>query len=469
MPRSFCIAVGVVLGCALQAAEPAVLSVPSFEVGRNLQVFTSAKLSQPAPGSGLSMTVSSDNADSILLSESPDRPGSRQLTLALSPGAVESPDFYVQALNGTGVATYTASAPGYAPAKGKVTIARSGVVAKMPQFRTTARTPARVMLYSVMLDDSGKPVRDQPVRAGFAARIRVASSNPDVGAVLDPEIVIPGAAGSAMTLFKPKAPGQTVLKIGAPEGFDTPAEGAEIQANADVPGIGMMGEVRIGKDLQVEGDILLGENAPEEGLDVTLTSNDPQKVVLSPKIDAIGSGTLTIHIPGGQGRGHYSIQALSDSGDVTYTASAAGYRTRTAPLTLVPSGVLIAYAPNGPPDHANVTRAEPPMERRDINTSLAKKQPVQIGIWMAYLDPTTKRGADMTVQRLRPGVQAEIRLLSSDPSVAEPASITIAPSRLGAVAEFVPRREGQTVISATTPKGFTTASNATSLKIIVAP
>src|SRR5271165_3497948 len=129
---------------------------------------------------------------------------------------------------------------------------------------------------------------------------------------------------------------------------------ASVAVTVQLPGLGLTGEINVGKDLQTSGVVLLGEASPAGGLDVTLTSDDPKKLVLSASQNQLGSRSITLHIPAGELKAPFYIQGLVDSGDVSYAGSAPGYRTRIAPVTLAPSGVLVVYSPYGPPDEAEV-------------------------------------------------------------------------------------------------------------------
>ena len=139
--------------------------------------------------------------------------------------------------------------------------------------------------------------------------------------------------------------------------------------------------------------VLLGEPAPEGGLDVTLTSSDASKLLLSADSEKVGAESITLHIPAGENRATYHLQGLADSGMVTHTATGKGYRTREAPVTLAPSGIMVVYAPYGAPDRAEVQRAVLTRDPRPFTTSLAEQKPVHLALWSVYLDPKTLRGA----------------------------------------------------------------------------
>ena len=170
----------------------------------------------------------------------------------------------------------------------------------------------------------------------------------------------------------------------------------------------------------------------------------------------------------GKAQATYYIQGLSDSGEVTYSASAPGYRTRTAPIGLAPSGVMVVYSPYGPPDEAEVLRVAPPHEPRPFTASLSENKPKYLALWTVYLDPKTHRGADITAQPLRAGVAPIVELKTSNPAVGKVAQkVTLKSTMAYAATEFLPLSVGETEISVVTPNGFTTPANATSVTATV--
>ena len=235
-----------------------------------------------------------------------------------------------------------------------------------------------------------------------------------------PRILIQSGMMSAETQFQPALPGTTTLSLAVPQSFGLTAAAATVGATVDYPGIGLTGDLTIGKDLQTQGIVLLGEPPPAGGLDIELKSSDPKKLLLSTNFDKVGSGSLTVHVPEGQLRASYFIQSLSDSGTVNYTATAKGFKERAVPIYLAPSGIMVVYWLYGPPDEAEVLRANSGIrDPRPFTASVSAKKPAYVSLWPVYLDPETKRGADRTAQRLRAGVSAVVELKNSNPDVAQ--------------------------------------------------
>lgn len=448
----------------LLAAGPGFVTPAEVTVGRNLQMYTNIRLTEHAPETGLMVTITSDDPSRLLLSALPDKPGTKAITIKVNANYFETPDFMAQAFSDNGSVTYTISAPGYESSKGTIKLAQSSLLLvgpfKAPSFSTTPNTSSKMTVYTALIDAEGKFVMQQSTSSPL--KLSILSSDPKVGVIPEAELTLPSGDSSMFAEFRPKGSvGTTSLTVKMPAGFSQPKQYGVVKAMVELPGMGLTGDINLGKDLQVPSFILLGEAAPAKGLDVTLTSSDPKAMVLSASVDKLGSGSVTIHVPAGEMRIPYFIQGLADSGTINHTASAPGYRDRVAPVYMAPSGVMVVYSPYGPPDEAEFLRAKATRDPRAFTVSLKEPSKTHLTLWTVYLDPKTRRGADITAQRLRPGVVATVNLSSTDPTIAKIESkITLTGPSEWAMTEFVPLRAGQTTISVDTPAGFTTPSNA---------
>jgi hypothetical protein len=320
------------------------------------------------------------------------------------------------------------------------------------------------MAYTAVLDEQGNTVDQQPIAGGLSIKIGITSSDEKVGSVPASPLVLTGGMTSLMAEFKPSAAGTALLTANTPVGFQPPPKSDAITVTVTNPGLAILGEITLGKNLEVLGYVLLGEDAPVGGLDVTLTSEDPTKLVLSASEDTLGSKTLTLHIPAGEGRARYYVQALADSGTVNCIGTAIGYHSRPMPITLAPSGVMVVFAPYGPPDEGEFLKPMPRPNERPLFASLSDSKPLWLTIWPVYLDPQTHRGADITAQRLRPGVSVKVDLANSNPAVAKvDTTVTLTNKTVCGFAQFQPLKVGETVVSINTPPDFMTPSNATSV------
>lgn len=460
----------------LQAAG---LSAPDVRVGRNLQVPVSIVLPEAAPADGLQLTVETEDASRVQFAAAPDQKGSASIAITVRPRLVVSPEFWVHGLAESGVVRYSIAIPGKGSAQGAVTLGPSGIAIvgpfRLPSFPTTPRgVPSKLTLVSALLDPSHKVVEEQQIAGGLKLEVTINTSEPQTGGPDTSKVTLSGGASSANAFFKPAAEGSTTLKPVQPPGFSAPVEFSSVTALVEKPGVAITDEFTIGKDLQLMGVLCLGEAAPQGGMEVTLTSSDPAKLVLSAREDELGAGVLTLKIPAGALTAQYYLQALADSGSVTYKATADGFRHRVAKIGLAPSGFIVAYERYGPPDEAAVLRKGPEAahDERRFYPSLAeaKERPIHIAVYSAYLDPTSRFAADITVQPLRAGISATVSLKSSNPAVGaveSPLQMKAGASR--ALSIFTPVTKGETLISIDTPKGFSSPKNATSAPATVMP
>jgi hypothetical protein len=300
------------------------------------------------------------------------------------------------------------------------------------------------------------------VAGGSAVSVNVTNSDSTVGAVAISTLTIPGGNTFATTPFEPKTPGTTKLGVNVPQGFSPPARFGQLTVTVAPPFITPGDQMSIGKSLQICGTVSLSQPSVKGGLVITLTSDNPQ-LLFSAKATDPGSKSLTIAMQEGQSSIQYCMESLTDTGSATVTASAEGYRSVPATVILAPSGVLMGFL--GPPDEADMFRKEAAEMQHGIVIALPQKE-VTLTLYMARLHPVHHRGADLTLQGLRPGITATVELQSSNPSVGTITSPVII-SGAQATATFTPLSVGTTVISMKTPEGFTETGNANSFTVIV--
>jgi hypothetical protein len=218
----------------------------------------------------------------------------------------------------------------------------------------------------------------------------------------------------------------------------------------------------IGQNLEVSGVLALGEMPPPTGLKVTLTVEDPTKLLISNTDQEVGKKSIVIDVQPGETAVRYYLQALANSGTVYYSASAPGFRSRAAVVGLAPSGIILTPATKGPPDEAQVLRQDPSDGTHRFFANLSSPEPTKLVVWTAQLDPRTHRSADITVQPLRAGVSLELQLTNSHPEIAQiPTQLKIEPGANHVIAAVKPLSAGSTEITVVTPKGFMESANST--------
>lgn len=455
----------------LMSFSPHELLISDVTVGENLEAGATVGVSEPAGAGGLAVTVVSSDPTRVLLSATPESAGSASIVLSIPQGYKQSHEFYVQALAAGKNVTLTASAPGMPNRTAVAKIGRSGVVMRGPSgpgapILTTPRSDSlKITVTAALFDESGAAVSSQPVAGGRSFSVTLSSSSENVGRLAAPQLTIAGGTESATTRFQPAGVGKTTLAAALSGSGAAPMPPSTIPAEVISPGMGVLDDATLGHNLQVPGSLTLGEPAPAGGLEVRLTSSDPSRLLLSTSDSTPGSESITILIPAGASTGSYFVSSLGDQGEVTYVATAPGYRSRIGHLRLAPSGVVIGILP---PDEAEVFRKEAAEEAHGFVARLSSNKGVDLKVYMVQLDPVTHRGADITLQRLRAGLSVIVEIKSSDTSVATlPSRVTVSGGSTSAEVPFTPSREGETMISVVTPEGFTTAKNSTSLKAIV--
>jgi hypothetical protein len=443
-------------------------TAPPATVGYHLEQRVKITFDDFAPDDGLPITVKSSDPKRLLISKAADQPGAESIVVQANSGSHEAPFVWLQAMDKSGKVEYTAEAKGFAKGVGTVTLTPSAILIvgplKQSKFlTTTGAVPSKITLHAVRLDEAGKKdVEDQPL-AGDALSLDIANNNESFGRTLESHLSIAPGRTTAGTQFKPSAAGDVTLSIKPPAGFNQSPEFTEVTASVRKPALGLADRQMVGQNLQIAADVLLGEYAPETGLIITITSDDPSKLLLSASSTEVGTKTIEVKVAPNGTSGHFFLQALAASGSTDYTATAPGFRTRKVSATFAPSGVVITPVWQGPPDEAQLFRAHTATDRNSkFLVSLAKGDPMNLIVWTARLDPVTHRCADITVEPLRAGYSITVAIQNSNPSVGEAETeIKIGSGSDHGVVHFKPKALGNSEISVVTPKDFTTPENST--------
>lgn len=202
-----------------------------------------------------------------------------------------------------------------------------------------------------------------------------------------------------------------------------------------------VGDVTVGRNLQTVAAVTLDGPAPPEGLQITMKSGDPSRLLLSKTPDGAGSASIVIKLfllPRLHENPEFYVQGLAASGTVTYTASAPGFPVSTGKATLAPSGVVMG----GP---FGLGKAFPTLEGAES----------KISVHPAVLDSSLNFVA---TQMAAGGVPVKVTLTNSNPAVGAIASSTlvIAGGTDGAATQFHVKSPGKTVLAASAPDGFST-------------
>jgi hypothetical protein len=188
-----------------------------------------------APPSNETMTLTSSDPTHFLLSTSSTVVGTASITLQLTGGSLNVPQFYIQGQNFTGTSaitgTVTASAAGYSDAVATLSLYPTGLTfyfGNNTLNTTTTSGPTTLTVYLVTLTPgtlnfytlSGNPVGPQ---AG-PIPVAVASTNTSVGTITgSPAAMGVGSYFSQAISFVPVAAGTTNLSLATPPGYFTPS------------------------------------------------------------------------------------------------------------------------------------------------------------------------------------------------------------------------------------------------------
>jgi hypothetical protein len=250
---------------------------------------------------------------------------------------------------------------------------------------------------------------------------------------------------------------KTVTVLGVSVGSTTlRASGANIsEATASItvspaPAINL-GGATVGKDLQTTTNGSLAAAAPIGNLQVTITSSDDTKVLLSKTPNGAGSKSITVEVGAGSSSiPTFYVQGLRDGGTVALTAKAPDYANGTSTVTLTPSGFQLTS------NNFTTTSSSP-------NTVLTAR--------VVRLNAGTLTAAnDSPVQTLRAGIDpVSVPVTSSDTTVGE---ITTSPvvfqgGESSLTSSFDPIGGGTATISVTQPAGFSTPVSGTQITATV--
>ncbi len=417
------------------------ISIGDATIGKDLQVSLSGTLGAPAPAGNLQVTITSLDPGKVLLATSPTAAGAASIVATVNAGASTIPAFYVQALTASGAAAIQTTAPGYTTDTSTITFQPSGFYLPTNNFTTTAfsaNTPVSVS--AARLDPiTLNVVQAQAVRGGLSpVSVDVTSSNRTVGTIENSPAVFLGGDSTKNVEFNPAAPGTTAISLTTPAGF-TPVSVLQ-QITATVESNISVGNATVGKDLQVALSGTLG-TAPAGNLQVTITSLDPGKALLTANPAAAGAASITLMVGAGSSTiPTFYVQALVANGTADIETAAPGYTTDSSTITFQPSGFYVVSS--------NFT-----------TTTFAANTPVFVGA--ARLDPSTLNVVQAQAVRGGLSTPISVAVTSSDTTVGaiegNPAIFT--GGEVSKSVEFNPAAPGTTAIDVAAPAGFSTPGN----------
>jgi hypothetical protein len=436
------------------------LAISSVTVGNGLQAQITLTLSQPAPAP-TTVNITSGNVSLVRVAGRPNDLGTAQVSIVVGTGLTTVTGIYIQGFASSGSAQLTASSSGFTSGIATATLAPSGFVISgpggigVPSFSVPVGVNnTAITVTAARLNGSFGFVETQQVRGGSTVTVPVSSAPTAVGTIPAPgQVTVLGGEFSASTTFSAVATGTASITAGTPSGFSTPTGGANT-VTANVTGAGLVvSNVTVGQNLQAPTQILLN-SPPAANLTVTVTSTDPTRVLLSTTPTGIGASSISLTVEAGRTISpEFYVYGLSSTGTVPYNATAPGYSSGSANVTLARSGFVIA-GPGISGDAFTIT-------------SQAANQPLEV--YAVYLDAG---GFYVGSQAVRGGLTVSVPITSSNNALG---TITASPlTYTGGAAvqftEFDPIASGTVTITAGTPSGFSTpASGAVITATISAP
>jgi hypothetical protein len=340
----------------------------------------------------LAVTVTSSDPSRILLSPDATTPPAASITVAIAPGFTGA-NFYLEALSDNGAVAINATAPGYANSSSMVQLfpLAFGFVGPASAVVQAGPQPLQVVAGALYPNGVFNNANSLTLRPGVGPiTVGVKSSDPTIVSVSPAQIIFQSYPLSAPPItFTPLKAGTVTISMTVPAGYATTGPLTIITAAGTItPGNSTL---QLGRDLQTS--IYFSVQAPTPNQQVTVTSSDPSRVLVSANLFTPGQSKVTVPA---EGIGVF-VQALSGSGNVTLFFSSPGYETASMTVNLVPTGAVFPL---------------PLSYEQGLFTGAGVEQ---IPVALAPLDPVSLLPG--TPQTMRPGVSLSVAVTSSDPSV----------------------------------------------------
>jgi hypothetical protein len=419
------------------------INIGNLTIGRNLQDSVNGTLGVAAPPvTGVSLTITSADPSRLLLSNSATTVGTASIVVSVAGNGTNIPQFFLHALDGSGTAEFTTSAPGYATDTSTVTFTPSGFIINSPSLINTSTFAANtnVQIASARLAPGTLAWQNnQNLRPGVSATVNVSSSDPAVGAIVGSPAAFASGQGTVTLAFDPAGQGTTTLQVAPPAGFDTPSNSRQITATVTAPAIIAFGgnSARVGEDMQEAVNVNLSV-APPSAVDITVTVASGAIARVSDNGAILGGTTVVIPNVANTTIRTVFLQGLLQ-GTTQVTLSAPGYATSTQTIMVDPSGFII--------DTPSVINTTTFAANSNVRISASRLQPGTFA-WQE-------------TEAVRAGLTVPVSLANSNAAVGSltPNPLSFGPNVSIINTAFDPANEGSTILAVTPPGGFDTPSN----------
>ncbi len=454
------------------------LSLPA-RVGAGLQDGTyTARLATSSHG-GVTVRIESTDPSRVLVAPNASTPGTAFIDVTVANGSTDA-SYYLQAVENTsGAVTVKATASGFTDGTGTVTVVQPAVRIESLGSTMTSFANNDEFIARIGITTAGQTSwsASQAIRAGGTART-VTFSIPDtqVGklvsngsgtdtartAVIAPgSSTTPGTVAGGGVAFDPVTPGTTTVTISG----DGLIQSNDATQSVTVTGASvslLSATARIGAGLQ-DGTYTARLGASTHGgVTVRVESSDPSKVLIARNATSVGAAFQEFAIANGSTDANYYLQALEGaSGTVQLTATATGFSSSTATVTIVTPAIRLESLSSSLNSLATNDDFIVRIGTADVaGTAFSTSQAIRFG------------GTPVTVSvALQSGTPAAGQLVTSG-GPANPAAVVIAPGQssspstvaTGGVA-FDPLEPGSATISATAPGVIATTSATQSVTV----
>ncbi len=335
----------------------------------------------------------------------------------------QSPVFYARALSGGGTVPVTILAPGFPPVIANVTITRGGIAFLNDSLTVNRGQIVAAGIQPYALDPgTNLPLQENSFlpevpRLAFAVR----SVNPAIAT----------AQLLAAVQVTPVSPGETELILDQPASFAAPSRNQRLRVKV-LPEMPQAYSFRVAKGAQTAAYATISALERVAGAIATITSTDPDRVLLAPDSNQPGTPSVTVLLSSGSAS--FYIQGLGSSGSVPLRVSAPGIET-TWQAILLPMEAALSFNPG-----AAASATQPDIELSIPLTSA----PAQVSIVLRVAG--WKLHTDRDVAML-PGLELPFTARSSNPSVAVPVPGTGVLRGPGAAIQLRPVAAGTATIT----------------------
>ena len=413
------------------------------DIGINLQRYILVTLER-APPVPTDITLTIADSSTAVLSSSAETAGSSTVTF-FGVTSQNAGLLYVQGLS-FGETDITAIGNGYASASSHITIQPSAIYFETGDINTNSFASNYYTRFRVTrLDpDTGNRLPDagyypSSLRGGLSVPVSITNSDSNVGVLTNP-VVFNGGDSVFINYFDPINAGVTQLTINQPGNFTSPADGSDqITATVTAPDIYLPNR-DLGINLQRQMPVSL-QSAPPVPTDITISSNNPDMVLISKDGATAGSSSVTFTGVTSANPGYIYVQGVG-LGDTTITASGTGYNDGNANITVSNSAIHFRYG-----DAQTNTFADD----LPINIKGDRLDRVTGNVIVDSSYPSSLRG----------GLDISIPVSNSNTTVGELVNAPVAfhGGDIQTILQFDPLTSGVTSLAITQPPGFTIPSD----------